>query len=115
MTAPNIEVIAQELHRGAVVLAVLARLTVEQYGYSLRERLSAAGLEVPEGTLYPLLRRLEQQGLLESRWQLGEGRPRRYYRTSQGGRAAVVELEHEWRSLVDAMNRVLRPEEAPWS
>ena len=95
-----IDAIAQELRRGVLVLAILASLENEQYGYSLREELAEGGLEVAEGTLYPLLRRLESQGLLESRWQMGEGRPRRYYRRSGTGSQALERLSREWSSLV---------------
>jgi len=95
-----------ELRRGVLVLAILTQLEEEHYGYSLREELAERGLEVPEGTLYPLLRRLETQGLLESRWQLGEGRPRRYYKTAESGRKTLEELSKEWSSLGAALNRV---------
>ena len=96
-----------ELRRGLIVLAILARLEEERYGYALREELLSQGLEVPEGTLYPLLRRLESQGLLESRWQTGEGRPRRYYRTSPRGQEALAAMSLEWRSLVGVLERLL--------
>ena len=96
-----------ELRRGLIVLAILARLEEERYGYALREELLDQGLEVPEGTLYPLLRRLESQGLLESHWQTGEGRPRRYYKTSPRGRKALEAMSREWRSLVGVLERLL--------
>jgi DNA-binding PadR family transcriptional regulator len=96
-----------ELRRGLIVLAILALLEEERYGYALREELSSQGLEVPEGTLYPLLRRLESQGLLKSRWQTGESRPRRYYRTSPRGREALDTMSQEWRSLVGVLERLL--------
>lgn len=96
-----------ELRRGLIVLAILAQLEEEHYGYALREELLEQGLEVPEGTLYPLLRRLESQGLLESRWQTGDGRPRRYYRTSARGREALVAMSREWRSLVGVLERLV--------
>lgn len=100
------ENLVAELRRGVLVLAILTRLEEEHYGYSLREELAERGLEVPEGTLYPLLRRLEAQGLLESRWQLGEGRPRRYYKTSKTGRKTQAELTKEWIFLEKALNRI---------
>jgi DNA-binding PadR family transcriptional regulator len=105
-TAPR-ETLALELRRGALALAALSRLKEEQYGYSLRKELSECGLEVDEGTLYPLLRRLESQGLLQSRWQLEEGRPRRYYRLSPQGEAVLEALSNDWRSLRDALERML--------
>jgi len=100
----------QELRRGAIVLAILARLQTKHYGYSLREELAAGGLTVNEGTLYPLLRRLESQGLLTSDWDLGAGRPRRYYRLSPTGRSTLAALTTEWQSLVKVMGRMLAPE-----
>lgn len=104
----RIEGVTQELRRGALVIAILARLENEQYGYSLREDLAGSGLQVPEGTLYPLLRRLESQGLLESRWQVGEGRPRRYYRRSATGTRALEMMSREWGSLVEAMDLLMQ-------
>lgn len=97
----------QEIRRGTIVLAVLAALREEHYGYSLRQALVGSGLEVSEGTLYPLLRRLEGAGLLASRWELGEGRPRRYYRLSRQGKAALSELRRGWEGLVDVLARML--------
>ena len=102
------ENLVAELRRGVLVLAILTQLEEEHYGYSLREELAERGLEVPEGTLYPLLRRLESQGLLESRWQVGEGRPRRYYKTSKEGRTTARDLTHEWTSLGEALDKVRR-------
>lgn len=102
-----IDTTLQEIRRGAVVLAVLALLGEERYGYSLRRAVGAAGLEVSEGTLYPLLRRLESHGLLASRWELGEGRPRRYYRLSRAGERALRTLAAQWRDLVDVMAGLL--------
>jgi PadR family transcriptional regulator, regulatory protein PadR len=82
-----------ELRRGVLVLAVLSQLRSEQYGYSLKQILDAHGLEINEGTLYPLLRRLETQGLLQSDWRVVEGaRPRRYYWLSQHGLALFRQL-----------------------
>jgi DNA-binding PadR family transcriptional regulator len=109
-TQSQVESGSQELRRGAVVLAILAQLRTEHYGYSLREKLAAGGLPVNEGTLYPLLRRLEAQGLLSSDWDLGAGRPRRYYRISRNGRRALADLTAEWQALVEVMERMLAPE-----
>ena len=99
-----------ELRRGAIVVAILAQLREPLYGYSLRERLAEQGLEVKEGTLYPLLRRLEDQGLLDSEWEVGEGRPRRYYRLSKDGEKVLAELRAEWESLVQVLRRLLADE-----
>lgn len=99
--------ITQELRRGALVLAILSQLTEEHYGYSLRERLAVKGLNINEGTLYPLLRRLESQGLLKSSWKVEGSRPRRYYIISAKGRKVLTELKKEWSELGDVMQRLL--------
>jgi PadR family transcriptional regulator, regulatory protein PadR len=88
-----------EFRRGALVLAVLVELRHEEYGYSLKKLLAGKGLEIDEGTLYPLLRRLESQGLLKSAWRVEDGRPRRYYQTSGDGARLASELKAEWRKL----------------
>ena len=102
------DTLALELRRGALVLAVLSQLHDEQYGYSLKKRLTERGLEIDEGTLYPLLRRLESQGLLRSRWRVEEGRPRRYYQISAQGERLLRELVAQWREMSHAMERLLR-------
>ncbi len=96
-----------ELRRGVIVLAVLGQLGEEQYGYSLLKMLSDRGLEVDQGTLYPLLRRLEAQGLLQSTWKLEEARPRRYYVISEAGRKLLPQLRQEWSGLVAKMDKLL--------
>jgi DNA-binding PadR family transcriptional regulator len=102
-----IENMIQELRRGSVVLAVLALLQEEQYGYSVLKLLADHGLEVDQGTLYPLLRRLESQALLESRWQLEESRPRRYYAISPEGRRVLDVLRGEWARIVAVLDPLL--------
>ena len=74
-----------ELRRGCLILAVLAQLRVEHYGYTLRKALADEGLAIEESTLYPLLRRLETQGLLTSEWREEEKRNKRFYRLSAEG------------------------------
>ncbi len=96
-----------ELRRGAIVLAVLTQLHGEEYGYSLKKLLAGRGLEIDEGTLYPLLRRLEAQGLLRSRWRVEDGRPRRYYRISRDGESVERELAAEWRALAEVIDRLV--------
>ena len=96
-----------ELRRGVLVLAVLSRLRQRQYGYSLRQALAEGGMPIEEGTLYPLLRRLEEQGLLTSEWRLEEGPPRRYYVLSAEGRTQYDALTVTWRDLVATANRLL--------
>ena len=96
-----------ELRRGAIILSVLSQLGEEHYGYSLRERLAGKGMPIPEGTLYPLLRRLESMTLLTSTWKVVDGRPRRYYRNSPAGTELLGKMETEWRSLVETVNQLL--------
>lgn len=95
-----------ELRRGCLVLAVLAQLRAEHYGYSLRTALSDLGLEIDEGTLYPLLRRLEHQDLLTSEWREEGGRKKRFYRLSPEGRQMLKHLLAEWRHLNDSLTRI---------
>lgn len=105
------EKLVQELRRGVIVLAVLSKLQQEHYGYSLRQVLAEDGFEINEGTLYPLLRRLEKQGLLESRWNVDNGRPRRYYIISAQGKETHLELKAEWKFLGQVMATVLTANE----
>lgn len=102
-----LENIVLELRRGVIVLAVLSQLSGEQYGYSLLKLLADLGLEVDQGTLYPLLRRLEAQGLLQSVWKIEEARPRRYYVISTEGRKLLPKLIKEWAGIVSVMDRIL--------
>ena len=97
-----------ELRRGVIVLAVLSQLNVEQYGYSLLKLLSEQGLEIDQGTLYPLLRRLESQGLLSSDWNTEGSRPRRYYIISSEGQKVLPRLKEEWNNIVSMMNGILQ-------
>lgn len=101
------ENILNELRRGVIVIGVLSQLEEQQYGYSLLKRLSEQGLELDQGTLYPLLRRLESQGLLNSDWNTEGSRPRRYYVISQEGQKLLPRLKDEWNAIVSMMNRIL--------
>ena len=96
-----------ELRRGVLVLAVLSQLRTAQYGYSLRQALASEGMTIEEGTLYPLLRRLESQGLLASEWRIEEGPPRRYYTLSLEGVRHYQNLSSSWSELVETMNRLI--------
>ena len=96
-----------ELRRGSLVLAVLAVLKEERYGYTLRKVLADEGLEIDEGALYPMLRRLESQGLLTSEWREEDKRNKRFYRLSDDGAALLAELAAEWRAINDTLNRLL--------
>ena len=96
-----------ELRRGCLILAVLAHLETEQYGYTLRKALADLGLAIDESTLYPLLRRLESQGLLVSEWREHDKRNKRFYRLSRDGAETLQQLEAEWQGLNASMNRIL--------
>jgi DNA-binding PadR family transcriptional regulator len=102
-TPPQDDKLEQELRRGVLVLAALSQLNGWQYGYSLRQSLAARGMEIEEGTLYPLLRRLESQELLVSEWRIEDGPPRRYYKLSPAGRALYGRLVGSWTGLVDTV------------
>jgi len=97
-----------ELKRGTQVMAVLAQLHHGRYGYSLLQDLSAKGVQIEAGTLYPLLRRLESQGILKSEWDTTEPRPRKYYVLSQLGIELYANLVKEWQFLVDNMDLILK-------
>ena len=97
-----------ELRRGCVVLAVLAALRSEQYGYTLRKALAEQGMAIDEGTLYPLLRRLESQGLLLSEWREEDKRNKRFYRLSPEGRVILKQLLSEWRSIDSSLSEILK-------
>jgi PadR family transcriptional regulator PadR len=96
-----------ELRRGSVVVAVLAALRSEQYGYTLRKALADAGMPIDEGTLYPLLRRLESQGLLVSEWREEEKRNKRFYRLSHDGRRILKQLLAEWKSINASLEAIV--------
>lgn len=99
--------LVQELRRGSLVLFVLIRLESRQYGYSLLQSLADQGIAIEAGTLYPLMRRLEKQGLLDSEWEVEEGRPRKYYTISQNGQAILQRLKAEWKTLSSQIDTLL--------
>jgi DNA-binding PadR family transcriptional regulator len=96
-----------ELRRGILVLATLSQLYAAKYGYSLMQDLAAQGLTIEQGTLYPLLRRLEDQGLLESQWNVKGSRPRKYYQLSSAGAEVLVNMTEEWNAMVAVMDDLL--------
>jgi PadR family transcriptional regulator PadR len=96
-----------ELRRGCLILAVLGTLRAEQYGYTMRKSLAEHGLAVDEGTLYPLLRRLESQGLLVSQWREEDKRNKRFYRLSPNGEAILEQLLVEWRGINASINGIV--------
>ena len=95
-----------ELRRGCLVLAVLAQLRAEHYGYTLRKALAEDGLEIEESTLYPLLRRLETQGLLVSEWREEDKRNKRFYRLSPDGKLILKQLLIEWKSIHESLEDI---------
>lgn len=99
--------LTQELRRGTLIIGVLSQLTEPQYGYSLVTILEEKGTHIDPGTLYPLLRRLEKQGLLESSWDTNEARPRKYYMISEQGKVIYKELCKEWEALKQSMDQLL--------
>ena len=107
VTTENMEELSQnfifELRRGTLVLAVLSQLDKEQYGYDLMKLLEEKGLSIDQGTLYPLLRRLEKQNLLESEWRVEKSRPRRYYKINEFGKAVLHNLQNEWQIMKKIM------------
>src|SRR5271170_6936058 len=96
-----------ELRRGCLTLAVLAQLRQEHYGYTLRKALATRGMEIDESTLYPLLRRLETQGLLLSEWREEEKRNKRFYRLSTDGEEIFGRLLAEWNEINTSINSIL--------
>ena len=106
-TGAALEQMELELRRGVVVLAVLSQLRDFRYGYELRQALADRGMTIEEGTLYPLLRRLEAKGVLTSEWRTDSGAPRRYYVLSEEGRQMHCSLAESWRGLNRTMDRLL--------
>jgi DNA-binding PadR family transcriptional regulator len=104
------ELLRLELRRGSLILAVLGQLRREHYGYTLRKALADAGVEIDEGALYPMLRRLEQQGLLTSEWREEEKRNKRFYRLSAEGAAVLDRLVEEWTALNASIAGILNGE-----
>lgn len=96
-----------ELRRGSIVLAVLSQLDKPCYGYSLTTALSDSGMKVETNTLYPLLRRLESQGLLEGQWDTAESRPRKYYAITDEGKEVYEALKKQWKQTVESMEKLL--------
>src|ERR1700744_4300000 len=103
----TVENLRLELRRGCLALAVLAQLKQEHYGYTLRKALASHGMEIEESTLYPLLRRLESQGLLTSQWREEDKRNKRFYRLSPDGETILTTLLEEWHTMNAAIERIV--------
>ncbi|MFG3707556.1 PadR family transcriptional regulator [Micromonospora sp. NPDC047670] len=97
----------QELRRGTVVVASLVALRRPDYGYALLQRLSDHGFPVDANTLYPLLRRLEEQGLVTSEWNTEESRPRKFYRTSEEGESVLDRLLADLTAVHTSLTRLI--------
>lgn len=96
-----------ELRRGSLIIAVLAQLRTEHYGYALRKALADRGMAIEESTLYPLLRRLESQGLLVSEWREEDKRNKRFYHLSPEGTLILKQLLEEWQNMNSSLNRII--------
>ena len=96
-----------ELRRGVLTLAVLAALRKERYGYALRKTLADIDIDIEEGTLYPLIRRLESNGLLTSEWREDGNRRKRYYLISPEGTAALDGLKQDWDTLSTSLGELM--------
>lgn len=103
-----VENLRLELRRGSLVLAVLAQLRAEHYGYTLRKALAQQGMDIDEGTLYPLLRRLESQGLLVSEWREEDKRNKRFYKISRDGKLVLKQLLAEWHGIGHSLEEILK-------
>ena len=101
-----------ELRRGTLVLSVLSQMGEPKYGYSLVQSLVEKGIDIDPNTLYPLLRRLEKQGLLESQWETGGSKPRKYYHRTDYGTQIYEDLKVQWEELSESMGKLLKEGEA---
>ncbi len=105
----HLDKIMLELRRGTITIGVLSQLKEPQYGYSLVKVLEEKGVNVEPGTLYPLLRRLEKQGLLVSKWDTDETRPRKYYLLSPLGEEVFDLVCKEWKEMTEVMEKLISP------
>jgi DNA-binding PadR family transcriptional regulator len=99
----------QELRRGTLVLACLLLLRRPGYGYALLDELRELGFVTDANTLYPMLRRLESRGVLDSEWNTDESRPRKFYQTNRQGEQLAAELMSAWKQLDAAVRGLDRP------
>lgn len=107
----DVEKLLQEMRRGVIVLAVMSQLHQEQYGYSLIKSLEEKGFAVGQDTLYPLLRRLEEQNLLDSEWRVEDPRPRRYYKLNESGKQVFHQLASAWLAQTEIIRSLLNENE----
>ncbi|MDC7289825.1 PadR family transcriptional regulator [Blautia schinkii] len=100
-----------ELRRGTLVLSVLSQMKEPKYGYALVQSLEEKGVAIDPNTLYPLLRRLESQKLLESSWETGGSKPRKYYHRTEYGTQVYMELKEHWQQLTHSMEQLWKEED----
>ncbi len=105
-----LENLRQELRRGTLILSVLSQMKEPKYGYALVQSLEGKGVQIEANTLYPLLRRLEKQGLLQSEWDTQEAKPRKYYRRTVLGNFMYEEMKKQWFKVSETMDGLLREE-----
>ncbi len=103
--------LSQELRRGTIVLCALCRLKEPKYGYSLVQDLEEQGMVVDPSTLYPLLRRLEKQGLLKSEWETSSGKPRKYYSMTMLGAEVYAGLKEQWEDMARGISGLFETED----
>ncbi len=104
----HVERLSAELRRGLIVLVVMSQLQEKQYGYSLLKQLEEKGFAITQDTLYPLMRRLETQGFLQSDWQLDDTRPRRYYQLNELGKAVLEALRRDWNTQLQIIEEIIK-------
>jgi len=104
----HVEQLNTELRRGLIVLVVLCQLETKEYGYSLLRKLEEKGFEITQDTLYPLLRRLETQGYLQSDWETDGARPRRYYQLNELGTAVMNALRRDWKEELKVIEEIIK-------
>lgn len=96
-----------ELRRGTLVLSVLSQMKSPKYGYALVQSLEDKGVSIDPDTLYPLLRRLEKQGLLQSNWEMGGSKPRKYYQRTDYGTQIYNELKNQWKQMISGIEKLI--------
>ena len=96
-----------ELRRGTLILCVLSQLKEAKYGYALVQSIEEKGVSIDPNTLYPLLRRLEKQKLLISEWEVGETKPRKYYRRTPLGDKIYYALKEQWKTMYQSVEGLL--------
>ncbi len=103
--------IQMELRRGTLVLSVLSQTDKPKYGYALVQSLNEKSVDIDPDTLYPLMRRLEKQGLLHSDWEMGDSKPRKYYQRTEYGTKVYIELKKQWKEIVSSMDKLIMEDE----